>query len=75
MTNPAEHRGVKQPGLSGAAWFDEGAAKFSSSSSSSRKRAAAQIAKIPLPLARHIGRTFYPEPAANFADGGQRIAA
>ena len=55
--------GIKQPGLSGPAWFDKGAAAFSSSSSSSRKRAAALIAKIPLPLSRHIARVYRPEGA------------
>lgn len=55
--------GIKQPGLSGPAWFDKGAASFSSSSSS-RKRAAAIIAKIPLPLSRYLAKTFYPEELA-----------
>lgn len=32
--------------------------------SSSRKRATAMISKIPLPLARHIGRVFYPREVA-----------
>lgn len=52
-------RGTKQPGLSGAAWFDQGAAHLSSRSSA-RKAASAQIAKIPLPLARYIARSFHP---------------
>ena len=51
--------GVNQSGLSGAAWFDEGAAK-SSSRSDSRKAASAMIAEIPFPLAQHIAKVFYP---------------
>lgn len=49
--------GIKQQGLSGAAWFDRGLAK-NSSRSSKRKAASAMIAKIPLELARHIGRVY-----------------
>lgn len=52
--------GIKQKGLSGPAWFDAGAAAHSSRSSA-RKAASAQIAKIPLDLARHIARVFKPE--------------
>jgi hypothetical protein len=58
---------------SGAAWFDgtprdkmlgdKGPAAFSSKSVA-RKEASAQIAKIPLPLSRYIGRTFWPEQEA-----------
>lgn len=51
--------GTKQPGLSGAAWFDHGAAHLSSRSSA-RKAASAQIAKIPTALARYIARSFHP---------------
>lgn len=65
LTNPAEH-GVKQPGISGArangkgdAWFQDGAARHGSKSSA-RKAASAMIAKIPLPLSRHIAATFAP---------------
>lgn len=58
LTNQRESDGVKQH-LSGPAWFDEGAAKFSSASSS-RKAASAMIAKIPEPLARHFARVFKP---------------
>jgi hypothetical protein len=58
-TNPAEHEGgVKQHG-SGAEWFDRGICSLPSSSSS-RKFASAMIAKIPLPLATYIARTFLP---------------
>lgn len=58
--------GTKQPGISGKrnngkgdAWFQDGAAR-SGSKSNSRKAASAQIAKIPLPLSRHIARVYYP---------------
>lgn len=50
--------GIKHHG-SGAVWFDTGPAQFNSQSSK-RKAAAALIAKIPLPLARHIARTYRP---------------
>jgi C-5 cytosine-specific DNA methylase len=53
-TNPAE--GIKHHG-SGAVWFDTGPAALSSKSLG-RKAASAMIAKIPLPLSRHIGAIF-----------------
>lgn len=59
MTNPDEHRGIKHQ-ASGRAWFDGGAAAFPSGSSR-RKAASAMIAKIPLPLARHIARVWHPQ--------------
>lgn len=56
--------GVKQPGISGQrangkgdAWFQDGAAP-SGSKSPARKMASAMIAKIPLPLSRHIAATY-----------------
>lgn len=64
--NPV-HEGVKQPGVSGLRangkgdrWFQDGAAR-SGSKSNARKAASAMIAKIPLPLARWIGRVYYPK--------------
>jgi hypothetical protein len=57
LTNPAEH--IKQHG-SGAIWFDTGIAALSSKSPK-RKMASAMIAKIPLPLSRHIARVYRPE--------------
>jgi C-5 cytosine-specific DNA methylase len=57
--NPIDGTGIKQPGLSGPVWFDEGAAKFSSKSPQ-RKAASAQIAKIPLALSQHIARVYKP---------------
>lgn len=58
--------GVKQAGIGGLsanglgdAWFQDGAARYGSKSSS-RKAASAMIAKIPLPLSRHIAATYYP---------------
>ena len=63
MTNPAEH-GIK---TSGDSWFSndkmlgrQGPAVFGSKSTA-RKAASAQIAKIPLPLARYIGSVFRPQ--------------
>lgn len=58
--------GRKQPGIGGArangkgdAWFQDGAARHGSKSKG-RKMASAMIAKIPLPLSRHVARTFRP---------------
>lgn len=50
---------VKQPGLSGPAWFDQGASS-KSSKSAARKAASAAIAKIPFPLANYIARAYAP---------------
>ncbi len=59
--------GRKQPGIAGPRkngkgdrWFQDGAAQHGSRSSA-RKAASAHIAKIPLPLSRHIARAWYPE--------------
>lgn len=43
----------------GAAWFDQNTSSLPSSSPR-RKMASALIAKIPLPLSRHIARTYHP---------------
>ncbi len=51
--------GTKQSGLSGEAWFNQGAASVSSKSDS-RKAASAQIAEIPFDLAQWIARCFKP---------------
>lgn len=58
--------GTKQPGLAGPrangkgdAWFQDGAARHGSKSPA-RKAASAMIAKIPLVLARHIARAWWP---------------
>jgi len=51
--------GVKQEGLSGPKWFNEGAAS-KSSRSNARKAASAQIAKIPFELARYIASVYKP---------------
>jgi hypothetical protein len=51
--------GIKQ---GGTWWHDpDSISRISSSGSPARRQAAAMIAKIPLPLARHIGRVFAPE--------------
>lgn len=55
--------GVKQPGLSGAAWFDRSASEHGSGSSA-RKAASAKIAEIPFDLAQHIARVFKPSKDA-----------
>lgn len=59
--------GRKQPGIAGPrtngkgdAWFQDGAASHGSKSPK-RKMASAMIAKIPLPLSRHIGATYLPK--------------
>lgn len=51
--------GTKQAGLSNEAWFDHGAAAFSSRSTA-RKQASAEIAKIPAPLAKWVGEVMKP---------------
>jgi len=51
--------GVKQSGLSGEAWFNEGAAAMSSRSDS-RKAASAAIAEIPYDLAQWVARCLKP---------------
>lgn len=58
--------GIKQGGISGVRnngkgdrWFQDGAAR-SSSKSSARKAASAEIAKIPMPLARYIASVYRP---------------
>ena len=57
-TNPAEHR------KNGGDWFSSGVdcslQRRQSSKDSSRKAASAHIAKIPLPLSRHIARAWHP---------------
>jgi hypothetical protein len=57
-------KGAKQPGIGGLrkngcgdAWFQDGAATYGSRSPA-RKMASAMIAKIPLPLSRHIARCY-----------------
>ena len=53
--------GIKQHG-SGREWFagDGKISRMTSSDSPARKRASAHIAKIPLPLSRHIARAWRP---------------
>lgn len=71
--NPARGQsigeGIKQPGIGGKrsngkgdAWFQDGAARHGSKSNS-RKAASAMIAKIPLPLCRHIAAVYRPRTA------------
>jgi hypothetical protein len=57
MTNPVEH-GIKN----GGDWFSDPASpsRTSGSKSSKRKAASAMIAKIPLPLSRHIAAIWRP---------------
>ena len=56
-----QHCGVKHH-ASGAAWFDTGPSSLSSAGPG-RKFASAMIAKIPMPLSRHIAATFHPRNA------------
>jgi hypothetical protein len=70
LTNQRESDAVKQPGISGPRangkgdrWFQDGAARHGSKSNA-RKAASAMIAKIPLPLASYIARTYYPQVEA-----------
>lgn len=69
-TNPAEHEGVKN----GNDWFSSGDGcslqRKHGSISTARKAASALIAKIPLPLSRHIARTYAPVRRARAAGGG-----
>ena len=64
-TNPAEHEGTKV----GGDWFNDPTSPSGlyGSKSPGRKMASAMIAKIPMPLSRHIARTFYPSPIAQVA--------
>jgi hypothetical protein len=62
--------GRKQPGISGPrvngkgdAWLQDGAARHGSKSNA-RKMASAMIAKIPLPLSRHIAKVYKPHEVA-----------
>jgi len=48
--------GTKQ----GGDWFRDGISLTTGSKSSKRRMASALIAKIPLPLSRHIARTYFP---------------
>ena len=57
LTNQRESDAVKQPGLSGPAWFDQASV---SSKSNARKAASAAIAKIPPALAEYVGRFYFP---------------
>jgi hypothetical protein len=62
LTNPAEH-GTKH----GGDWFGSGAdcseQRHHGSRSNARKAASAKIAKIPLALARHVARAWWPADA------------
>lgn len=69
LTNQAESDGVKSPGGGAEGWFggNPSPMRKHSSKSSARKAASARIAKIPLPLARHIARVYYPSVRAEVA--------
>lgn len=67
VAEEAIRAGIKQAGIGGIrkngkgdAWFQDGAARHGSKSTA-RKAAAAQIAKIPLTLSRHIAAYYKPE--------------
>jgi hypothetical protein len=58
---PAMRDGIKQ---GGTWWHDPDSISVTTSSKSpARKAASAMIAKIPLPLSRHVARTFLPDRA------------
>ncbi len=59
-TTPAEHESADATKIGGD-WFSDpnSTCRKHGSKSSARKRASAMIAKIPLPLSRHIARTYY----------------
>ena len=59
LTSLAARNERKQSGIPGRAWFDHGAAHFSSNSRE-RKAASAHMAKIPFALAEHIARVYKP---------------
>jgi hypothetical protein len=64
-----EASGIKQRG-SGREWFagDGKISRMTSSKSPARKMASAMIAKIPLPLSRHIAATFHPKQIREAAE-------
>lgn len=55
-----KHGGDWFSGTGDANGMDKSPMRLYSSGSRARKAASAQIAKIPLPLSRHIGKVFYP---------------
>ncbi len=57
--------GVKVPGRSGPAWFDE--TSKTGSKSSARKAASARIAMLPEALSRHIAQCYWPRTAQGVA--------
>ncbi len=54
-------RSLKTASVDSFGWSKKSALRSNSSKSSARKAASAQIAKIPLPLSRHIGRVYFPQ--------------
>jgi hypothetical protein len=58
----AQHDGIKVPDGGAEGWFGKNAGpmRLHSSGSTQRKAASAMIAKIPLPLARHIAAVYRP---------------
>jgi hypothetical protein len=70
-TNPAEHEGVKVGG-GASGWFGENSSPMRQhwSGSKHRKAASAMIAKIPLPLSRHIATVYYPGSGETTSTGG-----
>lgn len=65
LTNPAEHLAIAETGTKiGGDWFSDpqSTCRRHGSKSKARKAASAMIAKIPLPLSRHVASTFRPDP-------------
>lgn len=71
LRNPVN--GTKQEGLNGPAWFDSGAAQFSSRSNA-RKAASAAIARIPYALSAHIAQVYWPGKLASTKSENERLA-
>jgi hypothetical protein len=63
LTNPGEHRSDDDGKKIGGDWFSDpqSTCRRHGSKSKGRKMASAMIAKIPLPLSRHIAATFHPK--------------
>lgn len=69
LTNPGEHQADDEGRKIGGDWFSDpqSTCRKHGSKSKGRKMASAMIAKIPLPLSRHIAATYKPESARQAA--------
>lgn len=66
LTNPGEHQSDDEGRKIGGDWFSDPTSTLRrhGSKSKGRKMASAMIAKIPLPLSRHIARSYMPRMEA-----------